>query len=304
MITLGAVSFLNTQPLVHGLDATAGVSVHYDVPSQLGGPLRRGETDAALVPVVELARPGTPIEPISDACIACDGETLTVRVFSRVPPQELRTLYVDTDSRTSIILAQLIWARWFKQPIQVRPLGGGLTRNVAAGPLTKNVAADVPVGRLHDTTNVLDNAQAVLLIGDKVVASAPADFDHQIDLGTAWKQWTGWPFVFAVWATRAGDARDDMATLLSTARDAGVRNATEIAAAQAPARGWPIDVAIAYLTRYMKYKLTNPMRQAMQFFLETAQQEGLLPRQPAQVAETAASTFPPFEGGTKGGLIR
>ncbi len=87
--SLGVVSFLNSRPLIHGLDAERGMSLCFDVPSRLPGALQRGEVDAALVPVVGMARLGSAVEIVSDACIGADGDTMTVRVFSRVPPEEV-----------------------------------------------------------------------------------------------------------------------------------------------------------------------------------------------------------------------
>ena len=110
---LGVVSFLNSRPLVEGLDAEAGVSLTYAVPSALAGMLRTGEVDAALIPVIDLARGAGRWKRVSDACIGSDGETMTVRVFSRVPPEEMSILYVDEDSHTSVALSRLIWSRYY-----------------------------------------------------------------------------------------------------------------------------------------------------------------------------------------------
>src|SRR5512146_1355257 len=93
--TLGVVSFLNSRPLVEGLDRDAGLSLRYAVPSALAGMLRGGEVDAALVPVIDLAREAGRWRRVSDACIGSDGPTMTVRVFSRVPPEQMRELHVD-----------------------------------------------------------------------------------------------------------------------------------------------------------------------------------------------------------------
>lgn len=245
--TLGVISFLNTRPLIGSLEGRPGIRLTYAVPSGLPAMLADGSVDAALVPVIEVARAGTAWHVISDACIAADGETLTVRVFSRVPPEKIRTLHTDTDSRTSVALAQLLWSRFYRHTVTFRPL-------------------ERPGDR--------DSCEAILLIGDKVVTAAPQDFAHQCDLGSAWKQWTGLPFVFAVWAARPS-ADPALGELLSAARDHGVANAAEIAREHGPARGWPVELAEAYLTRYMKYTLTDEARRGMSLFLEMAAEAGL-----------------------------
>jgi chorismate dehydratase len=248
-IDLGIVSFLNTKPLIEGLQEEPGIRLHPAVPSRLAGMLRAGEADAGLVPVVDYAR-GAPVwEIVSDACIASDGETLTVRVFSRVPPQEVQCLHTDGDSHTSVVLARLIWSRRFGREIPLRPLS---------------------------EVRGWGECEAMLLIGDKVIARHPEGFAYDLDLGAAWKEWTGLPFVFAVWVARAGGDWDWLARSLSVARDRGVADARRLAREHGPERGWPVEVAEAYLTRYMQYILTPEARRGMKQFIGMARETGLL----------------------------
>jgi len=253
------VSFLNARPLIEGLDAEPGVRLDYAVPSALAGMLRSGQVDVALIPVIDLARETgsggssddgtTSWRRISDACIGSDGETMTVRVFSRVPPERMSTLHVDGDSHTSIALAQLLWSRYFKRRLTLVPLEGVMTPG---------------------------DCESVLLIGDKVVTKRPCRFPHEIDLGAAWKEWTGLPFVFAVWVLRADRAGDHWARLLNDARDRGVARAAELAAKEGPALGWPVDLARQYLTERLIYTITPAAHKGMQRFLELAAEEGII----------------------------
>lgn len=254
--TLGVVSFLNSRPLIYGLEAQEGIRLLFDVPSKLPALLTENRAQAALVPVIEAARAGDAVRLVSDACIAADGPTMTVRVFSRVPPEDVRVIHTDSDSRTSVALARLIWSRWYKQSATLKPL--------------------TQPGRW-------DECEAVLLIGDKVVTSAPKDFEHHVDLGSVWKQWTGLPFVFAVWVARSDYNNPGLARILSSARDAGMANALAIAREQGPARGWPLEVAEAYLTQYMKYILSDSARTGLRKFLDMAAAEGLVTRSEAMV---------------------
>ncbi len=245
---LGVVSFLNSKPLIEGLDGDSRVSLCFAVPSALAGMLRAGRVDAALVPVIDLARAGGAWEAISDAGIGCDGETLTVRVFSRVPPERMTCLHFDGDSHTSVVLAQLIWHHWYGRPLEVQPL-------------TK-------VGSL-------DQSESVLLIGDKVVSAPTRGFAHSIDLGNAWKQWTHLPFVFATWAAPAGrTANAELGAILSRARDIGVSRAAELADRHASAHGWPTDLALRYMTDYLKYTITPAAREGMEKFMDLARAGG------------------------------
>ena len=250
---VGAVSYLNSKPLVEGLDAVGHVTVTYDVPARLPDLLNRGQVDVALVPVIDLARFGPAWEMVSDACIGCDGRTLTVRVFSRVPPERITHLTVDGDSHTSVALARVIWGEKFNR--------------------------DVQISRFEPWE--LDECQALLLIGDKVVAHGVAGFDYQVDLGEAWAALTGLPFVFAVWARRRDADVRGLGELLGAARDRGVASASAIAAREADGRGWPPELALRYLTRHLQFTLTPRHRRGMERFFESAHRWGLLTRPPS-----------------------
>ena len=106
---LGVVSYLNAKPLIAGLDRDPDVQLVYEVPARLALLLDEGAVDAALVPVIDLVQEERAWRIVSDACIGCDGETLTVRVFSRVAAESITRLHVDGDSHTSVALATIIW---------------------------------------------------------------------------------------------------------------------------------------------------------------------------------------------------
>lgn len=249
---LGAVSFLNARPLLEGLAADPRVSILQAVPSALAAELLAQRVDAALVPVVDALLHGDRLRVVSDACIGCDGETLTVRVFSRLPPDSMERLAVDQDSHTSVLLARVLWAELYGRGLRLSTL---------------------PV---EDRS--WDDCQAVLLIGDKVVARAPRGFGYEIDLGGAWRQLTGLPFVFAVWAClRDLPDADQLGRVLTRARDRGERRAGQIARQQGPALGWPTDLAETYLTRYLRFRLTAGHCQAVERFLASGRRLGFLP---------------------------
>lgn len=253
-IKLGVVSFLNSKPLIAGLESRAEFKLRFAVPAELTGLLERGEVDVALVPVVDVLRSGGALQPISDACIACDGETMTVRVFAQVPPHQVETLHVDGDSHTSVVLARVLWRALFGVDVVLEPLTRG------------SAPADYP---------------AVLLIGDKVVDPARGSFAYEVDLGGAWRQLTGLPFVFAVWAVRrgalAGDEIERVASVLALARDAGVGRVREIVAREAAAHGWSAASAERYLGRCLRYRLDARMRSGAERFAGLAAECGAVP---------------------------
>jgi chorismate dehydratase len=247
---LGVVSFLNSRPLIEGLDLASGVSLTYAVPARLPGMLAAGEVDCALVPVIDLVRPGRSWNIVSDACIGCDGETLTVRIFSKKPPEDIYRLHVDGDSHTSVALATVIWQEMYGRRLIVTPL---------------------------ETAPSLDECEAILLIGDKVVSHKLVDFDLEVDLGGAWKSLTGLPFVFAAWAAPRAYPVGDLPRRLESARDAGERNAMRIAEDAGPGLGWPVELAQRYLTQRLRFKITPRHREGMKLFLDMVGQQQLVP---------------------------
>lgn len=270
MIRLGVVSFLNSRPLIEGLTAERGVELIFDVPALLPGRLARGEVDAALIPIVDVLRSRGRYRVVSDACIGCDGETMTVRVFSQTPPDRVRRLWVDPDSHTSVALAAIIWRELWGVDLNLLP----------CDPRSMDVST----------------LEAVLLIGDKVVDPRRGSFAYEVDLGGAWRQHTGLPFVFAVWAARSDDAepgeghvaaiepagerlqRDaELDSHLRTARELGVARAEHIARQAGPLLGWPVELADRYLRRCLKYTLTPRFVEGANLFGRLCAARGLVP---------------------------
>ncbi len=246
---LGVVSYLNAKPLIHSLDSDRQIELIFDVPARLPDLLDNGKVDAAMVPVIDLARRGDAWQIVSDACIGCDGESLTVRVFSRVPAESIRKLHVDGDSHTSVALARIIWRELYDSRLAVVPFLG------------------------HET---VDECEAILLIGDKVVRNNLIDYDIETDLGSAWKSLTSLPFVFAVWAAPAGVGVAELADRLAKARSSGVASAELIAADYGPGMGWPLALAKRYLKTRLKYTLGPRQRLGLAKFFELAQRNNIV----------------------------
>lgn len=255
MLKLGVVEFLNSRPLIDGLTREPDVQCLFDVPARLPRRLETGDVDAALIPVIDVLRSMDRLRVVSDACIACDGETMTVRVFSQIPPDRIRDLAVDVDSHTSVALARILWRELYGRELELQ---GAELRGSGSSKF-----------------------ESVLLIGDKVVDQARGSFAYEIDLGGAWRQHTGLPFVFAVWA-RADAAsvphgRRDLSELLSAARDRGVARAVEIAETDGPQLGWPVELARRYLTRCLRFVLDERAIAGAELFAEYCRKLGLAP---------------------------
>jgi chorismate dehydratase len=267
VLRIGSVSFLNARPLIQGLDRSPRIDLRLDVPSKLLGGLEAGRFDVALLPVIDYQRlPG--LRLLTAGGIGCDGPTLTVRLFSRRPIDQTRLLACDTDSHTSVALARVILAERF-----------GLEPKFA----------DLPVGH----TAPRDATQ--LLIGDKVICEAPLDLPYQLDLGQAWKDLTGLPFVFAVWT--AGPALGsvvltELSAQLEQAKRIGLASVEELLALFAEPRGWPRDIARRYLCEYLKFDIGPRQLEAISLFHKLAARHGLIASPPRELDfwETKASS--------------
>src|SRR3954471_16011848 len=142
---IGAVNYLNSKPLVYGLDALApDVRLSFDLPSRLADSLAAGRLDVALIPSVEFFR-GAGYAIVSDACVGCRGPVLSVKLHFRVPPGKVRSVALDEGSRTSAALARILLAEQYGIRPRLEPLA---------------------IGCGLETTD----ADAVLLIGDRAIS--------------------------------------------------------------------------------------------------------------------------------------
>ncbi len=248
-LRIASVAFVNARPLIAGLDGDPRVQLARAVPSQLSRLIESDEADVALLPVIDYARiPDLTI--LRASAIGCDGPTLTVRLFSRSPIAHTRILACDGDSHTSVVLARIILKERFGLTPKLIPL---------------EMATDQP-------------GETRLLIGDKVVCEPPAGFDHQLDLGLAWKELTGLPFVFAAWCARRRASEAEM--ILRDSKRLGMSQITAIVQQHAIPRGWPADLAHQYLTSYLHFDLGDRQFQAIRTYHTHAARLGAIPHAP------------------------
>ncbi len=264
---VGFVRYLNTLPLVAGLEKVGGLEAIAAVPSHLADMLRDRRVDLALVSLIDAARDPDAFELLPVGAIACDGPTLTVRLFSSVPIEQIRTLHVDTDSHTSAVLAQVI-----------------LNERAGAPPRLVHFHARERAtldGRESHADDTSEWPDSVLLIGDKVIADPPPEerYPHQLDLGQAWHEMTGLPFVYAVWMCRKGEAGSQKvrtgSALLDRQRRHNATRLERIAHDHAERHGWPADVARRYLTELLRFDVDERARRACDEFVSRASSMGL-----------------------------
>ena len=269
-IRLGVVSFVNTLPLIDGLENLADLDLRFTVPSLLLDQLVGDEVDIALCSSIDYQRSDTPLIVVPVGLLGCDGSTLTVRLYSSSPLEQISEVYCDTDSHTSVVLMQIL----LKEQYGVRP-------RLIDYDARERVARNRP----------LDWPQAMLLIGDKVVTDSPPAirYPHQLDLGAAWAQLTGLPFVFALWVARRGCDPSIVATaaaILDRQRRYNRQRLDLIVQRRALARGWPADLANEYLKHELAFDWSPRRRAGVELFFDKACEHGLAShRRPLELAE-------------------
>ena len=256
-VRLGAVSYLNVRPLVYGLDRRDDVSLRFDVPSECARLLSAGEIDLGMVPsITYLDRPGDRIVP--GVCIGSDGPVASVALFTRKPIADVRTIALDTSSRTSAMLTRILCARAF-----------GISPTF--------------VPHAPDLRAMLAIADAALMIGD------PALFvDHtslgatKIDLGDTWTSMTGLPFVWAVWSGRSAAVTADAVALLNHAAREGGRHLDEIADAYCADQLDRRPAARRYLKENLRYVLDDRAVEGLRTYFREAAALGLVSDRPLE----------------------
>lgn len=251
-LRLGAVSYLNAKPLVHGLDARRDrFDVRFDVPAKCAALLHDGRVDLGLIPAIEYLRGDYVIVP--DVAIASDGAVATVAVFTRTPIEQVQTLALDMSSRTSVALTRVLCAKkWGIAP-----------RFTPAEP---------------DLEAMLSRADAALVIGDPAFEIDPAKHRvSKIDLGAEWKVLTGLPFVYAAWVGRPGAASPKHCRALVAAKDHGLAHLPEIAKQFANGNAPLEQRALAYLRDNLKYGLGEAEQAGLRRFHELATEVGVAP---------------------------
>jgi chorismate dehydratase len=262
---IGAVSYLNTVPLVAGLEKLVDIELTLVPPSRLSEMLGAGDIDVALAPVIESQRLSMDVALAPVGMIGSPAETLTVRLYSQVPADDVTVVHADSESRTSVALAKVI-----------------LTRRLGRTPDFVEFDARERVARTGDGAEMVEWPETMLLIGDKVVRDSPpaVRYPHQIDLGAEWREMTGLPFTYATWMCAADRAEDPAVRLALAMLDRQRRhNATRLdwlVTTHAPRHAWPTDLARTYLGTRLRYDVTDEHRLAVELFFDEAHHVGAL----------------------------
>jgi chorismate dehydratase len=246
-----AVSYLNTSPLVWGLEHTSlgeHVRLSYALPSECADRVRGGAADLGILPVIEIERQGLAWLPGTG--IACRGAVRSILLISKVPLNKVRTLAADTGSRTSVVLARILLAERFgAEPLAV--------------PMRANLHA------------MLAEADAALIIGDPALLLDPVELKRQyevLDLGEEWTSYTGQSMVFALWSGKREWMTQSLEDVFRQSCRYGMEHIDEVVAHECPPRSIPVELGRRYLTSHVALELTDRDYEGMKLYLRYARE--------------------------------
>jgi chorismate dehydratase len=244
-LRLGAVSYLNTKPLVYGLeDRPADFAIRFDVPARCATLLHEGDVDLGLIPAIEYLRGDSEYHIVPDVAIASDGDVATVALFTRKPIAGVESIALDLSSRTSVALTRVLAAAHWRIAPAFMPSE-------------------------PDLDAMLARADAALVIGDPAFDIDPAA--HGVT------KMTGLPFVYAMWVGRPGAATAEQCRQLQQARERGVTHLADIAR---DVGGGDRDLeqrSFHYLRDNLRFSLGDREVAGLRRFHELAADLGLVP---------------------------
>ena len=238
-IRVGAVSYLNTKPLIYGLQQGMmkdAVELIIDSPANIAAALLNDEIDIGLVPVAIIPE----MEKhyiVSDYCISSNGEVASVCLFSEVPVEEIKVVLLDYQSRTSVKLVQVLLKEYWKiDPVFEK--------------------ADI------NFRDEIKGTTAAVVIGDRAFEQRLVS-KYRYDLGLAWKDLTGLPFVFATWVSNK-PINENFIKDFNSANEYGLINIDSVVAENA----YPLFDLKKYYTQFIQYRLDTANRKGMKEFLK------------------------------------
>ena len=177
-IRVAAVNYLNTKPLLYGIKRSAvynEIELLEDYPANVAQMIMDGTADVGLIPVAVIPKLAES-HIITDYCIGCNGPVASVCIFSEVPIEKVEKVFLDYQSRTSVMLAKVLLKEYWKSNAELIDASG------------------------EDFRSQINGTTAGLVIGDRALAQRQYS-TYIYDLGEAWKDHTGLPFVFAAWVS-------------------------------------------------------------------------------------------------------
>jgi len=269
-LRISAISFLNTAPLMWDFEHPGpgdralleNFEISYTVPSQCAEQLRLGTADIGIIPSITYATiPGLAILP--DVAIASKNGVRSILLVLNKPVEQVRTVALDTSSRTSVVLTQIL-----------------LTKFLPGESDREYIAMDPKLDEM------LARCDAALLIGDSALQVDRSQY-QALDLADQWRRVTGKPFVFAFWAARFASLDQaapgyELGDVFSQSRDHGLQpeNLALIAREWAPRLKMTEDDVRSYLTENIHYTLDPENTEGLELFYRYAAELGLIPEIP------------------------
>ena len=270
VVRLGAVGYLNARPHVFGLDRSPRFSLRYDIPSECARLLHAGDIDLGLIPSIEYLQ-NDAYRSVADVAVVSRGPVVSVAIFTTRPMRDVRSIAMDSSSRTSVALVRVLCARLFRIQPTIEShdpdLSGMLNRADAALVIGDNAliwTGQPPLGRARSGPEPVERPEKT----EKI---------DKIDLGEAWTAMTGLPFVWAFWVGRAGAVTADDVGALSEARDEGVRQLDLVAREHFRDRPEYQELGVRYLRENIKYYLRDEERAGLELFYRYAAEVGAAP---------------------------
>ena len=263
---IGRIPYINCYPVYGAIDrgvVRLDAELVDGVPTDLNRKMGAGELDISVVSAVEYAREADRYLLLPDLAISCDGPVRSVMLFSKRPAGELsgRSVIVSRSSMTSVALVELLFENvWHASP-----------RFVPGDAEIK----DVVVNNTSDPEARLVIGDAALVLGSNHRERYPFAYD----LGQTWKEWTGQPFVFAVWvAQRSTNVKEALLAHagLILSRDWGLQHLTELAEQAHQATGVERSVCEEYLSG-LDYGLSYPHLAGLTEFYRRLVERGRIP---------------------------
>jgi len=237
-LRVGVVSYLNTKPLLFGIKRSGLMDRIHLVeayPAKIAEMLANDDIDLGLIPVAAI--PHIPnAEIITQFCIGATQEVGSVAIFSEVPMEQITTLYLDYQSRTSVKLARILLRDYWKKEVVFLP-----------------AEADF-IQKIGGTT-------AAVVIGDRALDQQKINA-YSYDLAAAWIAHTGLPFVFAAWVANK-PLGEDFEDAFNRANAYGLKHIDEVVAEN----GYPMVDLTTYYTKNISYELDDAKRKGLALFL-------------------------------------
>lgn len=232
-IKISAVAYTNTKAFIYGLehsDIINKIDLSLDIPSDCAAKVINGEVDLGLMPVAAI-----PLVPhaniVADYCIGSDGAVNSVFIFSDVPVEEIKTLKLDSHSRTSNNLAKVLLKFYWKQDVQF-------------------------------TSNPNEKTDAIVLIGDRTFGKKD-DFAFAYDMGEEWKNFTGLPFMYAAWVANK-EISQQFKNEFNAALKFGLEHRKEVLKDLPQTNNFDLK---DYLYHKLQFEVTDDRKKALNMFL-------------------------------------